>query len=78
MKGTVASGIGCTIYLGFWAACSLLMSLWTQRNVDFWFSRFAGHPVHCPLWLAWIATFVLNGIALAFDVIGELARLIGC
>ena len=51
-----------------------VLSLWTDRNLEFWFSHFKHAPVVIPQWLSIVVTIVLNGIAVALNVIGELCR----
>ena len=64
----VAVIIGLVIYGSYWFA------VWTDHNLDFWISYFKGHPVHVPLWLAFILGCALNCIALAANVIAEIAK----
>lgn len=53
----------------------VLVSFWTDRNLDFWLTHFKGHPVDCPFWLSCLVTIVGNGVILLANVIGEVARL---
>jgi len=52
-----------------------LISLWTQRNLDFWLSQWNHHAVHVPYWASFLATFILNGVVLAGNIVGEIVRL---
>ncbi len=51
-----------------------VVSIWTDRNLDFWLSHFKGEQVDCPMWMSVVATIILNGIILAVNIIGEIAR----
>lgn len=51
-----------------------VLSLWTDRNLEFWLSYWKGQPVEVPGWLSFLATFILNGIILLANTIGEIAR----
>jgi len=51
------------------------VSCWTDRNLDFYISLAKGHAVDVPFWLSFLLTLVLNGAALALNVVGEIVRL---
>lgn len=54
-----------------------LLAMWTQRSIDFIYLYFNhGSMVvhHIPYWLALVATIVLNGVALLFNVVVEIVR----
>lgn len=52
------------------------ISLWTDRNLDFWMTYFKGEAIDVPMWISVIVTIVLNGAAIAGNIIGELLRLL--
>lgn len=52
------------------------MCKWTDGNLDWIVSKIAGAPRDVPMWLSVIATFLLNGLALAFNVIVYIVRII--
>jgi hypothetical protein len=52
------------------------LSLWTDRNLEFWFTYFKGEQVDVPMWISVVTTMVLNGIILIGNILGELFRLI--
>ena len=52
-----------------------LVSLWTDRNLEFWLSHIKHKAVDVPDWLSFLLTLVLNAIALALNIIFEIARL---
>lgn len=54
---------------------SYLLMRWTESNLEFWLSRFSGHPVDVPFWMAALLTAVLDGLALAADLLSEIIRL---
>lgn len=68
---------GCLIIIlafAFIAGVSILLGVWTDHNLDYWFSQYRGHPVHVPLWLAWLIACLLNGVAIIANVIAEIAK----
>lgn len=65
----------------FWSAiaafyCVLIgmISFWTDRNLDFWFSYFKGHPIDVPYWMSFLVSVVFNVIIVGFNIIAELAK----
>ena len=52
------------------------ISLWTDRNLDFWLTFFKGSVVDVPMWMSVVITFVLNGVVVALNIVGELLRLL--
>lgn len=70
---TGGAGIGCGGILGIVAAI-LLVSWWTNSNLDFWISYFKGHAVHVPYFLSVLLTIVLNGVDVLLNVIASIAR----
>ena len=53
-----------------------LLSLWTDRNLEFWLSYFKGNPITVPGWMSFVLTVVLNGVILVANIVGELLRLV--
>ena len=53
----------------------LLMSAWTQRNLDFYLGYFQHTTIHVPYVLCMLITFVINGIALAANIVLEIIRM---
>ena len=51
------------------------LCVWTDRNLDYLLTWIAGQPRNCPMWLSAIATFVLNGVILVFNIVMEILRL---
>jgi prepilin-type N-terminal cleavage/methylation domain-containing protein len=49
------------------------LAFWTQRNMDFWATHFAGHPVHVPFILDWLLCLVAPAMFTA-NVIAEILR----
>ncbi len=52
------------------------MSLWTDRNLEFWLSYFKGEQVDVPMWMSVVTTIVLNAVILAGNILSELFRLV--
>lgn len=52
-----------------------LLSLWTDRSLEFWLSRIKGMPVDVPLWMSFLATLLLNGMIVLLNLVSELVRL---
>jgi len=61
--------------------CVLLtipLSIWTDRNLDFWVSFVQGTETNVPFWksaVIAIATTLAFGASLALNVVGEVLRL---
>jgi hypothetical protein len=69
-------GVGCVMMsaiLGFYFGIVYLISFWTDRNLDFWFSYFKGVPADVPQWLSFVAT-LFTPITIPANIIMELAR----
>jgi hypothetical protein len=65
--------VGCSGILAI-VAVILLVSWWTNSNLDFWISYFKGHAVHVPYFLSVLLTIVLNGVDLLLNVVASIAR----
>ncbi len=63
-------GFGLCLVLALFAC----MTLWTGRSLDWALTEWKHHPVHVPIWLAFLASVVGNGITFAFNVIVEILR----
>lgn len=67
---------GCAAFIIFpslYFGLVYLLSLWTDRNLDFWFSYFKGAEVDIPQWLSFIATLIAP-VAVVGNVIMELFK----
>jgi len=51
------------------------VSLWTDRNLEFYLSLLKGVAVKVPFILSLLLTIILNGVALALNIVFELIRL---
>ena len=73
------SSSGCLPQLIFLLVVGLFFALlagWTEGNMEWLFSKIAGHPVDVPYWLALVANIVTNIFGIGFNIICELAKLI--
>ncbi len=69
-------GMGCLVtsaFLGIYCFIVYLLSFWTDRNLDFWFSYFKGREVDIPQWLSFLVSFV-SPVALAGNILMELFK----
>lgn len=65
------------------SAILILMCIWTDRSLDFWYSYTKGAVMNFPMWLSVIVTFVagmLNkrvgfGVAIVGNVVTEVLRI---
>jgi uncharacterized protein with PQ loop repeat len=76
-KTKSSSGIGFTLFAFCVTVFGLvlwLLSSWTDRNLDFWFSYFKGTPVDIPMWISVIATIVFNGPGIIINLIAEILK----
>ena len=62
--------------LAFWGTIVVLMTLWTDRTLDFWMTYAKGATVDVPFWLSFIMTIVLNGAMMLVNILTELFRLV--
>lgn len=53
-----------------------IITMWTDRSLDFVLTAIKGHVVHCPMWLAFIAALAGNGFTLVFNIVVEIFRLV--
>lgn len=74
-KNSDASSLEMFIALGFAFGLLYLVSLWTDRSLEFWLSYSKGSPVEVPQWLSFILTIVLNGVILLANIVSEIIRL---
>jgi hypothetical protein len=51
------------------------LSLWTDRNLEFWLSRYKGSEVDLPFWMSAVLSVVLNGIVVAANIVSEIFRM---
>lgn len=69
-------GAGCfvmSIFVSIYFGLIYLLSFWTDRNLDFWFSYFKGVPVDIPQWISFLLT-LLSPIAFVGNIIAELFK----
>lgn len=77
MSRSSSNGIASLMALVFFfIPLMFIIAIWTDRNLEFWLSYLKGHPVDVPFWMSFIMTLVLNGVALALNVVGEILRLL--
>lgn len=77
MSTKTSAAVGCTVMSGialFYLGIVWLISLWTDRNLDFWFSYFKGETIDIPMWLSMVTSFFLSPICLGLNVVAELAK----
>ena len=68
---TVYSGLRLTIIIGL----LYLLSLWTDRNLDYFVSLIKGESVDVPFWLSVVVTILLNAVIVVSNIIAEISRL---
>lgn len=74
LKGNLMVGGGCFSFIAIFVIIYYPLALWTDRNLDFWFSYFKETPVDVPFWLSLLVT-IFGPFDLLFNIIGELARI---
>jgi len=73
MKTAAAgTGIGC-LMVGAYFGLVYLLSLWTDRNLDFWFSYFKGQEVDIPQWISFLTTLIAP-VAFVGNILAELFK----
>lgn len=76
-KGYTLVEILCvTVLVAIVPAIIWFISLWTDRNLEFWLTYFKGEQVDVPMWMSVVVTIVLNGIIFAANILTELYRLV--
>ena len=68
---TVYSGLRLTIIIGL----LYLLSLWTDRNLNYFVSLIKGESVDVPFWLSVVVTILLNAVIVVSNIIAEISRL---
>lgn len=63
--------IAFTIYATIIAA----VTMWTDRNMDYWVTYLKEEPTDVPYWVSFVVTFVLNGFILFLNTVAEVAKL---
>lgn len=53
----------------------VIMTLWTDRTLDYWCTQWSGHAVNIPIWLSFLVTFIGNGVTFIINIISEIIRL---
>jgi hypothetical protein len=51
------------------------LSLWTERNLEFWLSRYKGSEVDLPFWMSAVLSVVLSVIVVAANIVSEILRM---
>lgn len=69
MKGPIIALIVITVLL------IVPMSMWTDRNLDFWISYFHNSPVDVPYWFSLLVTIVFNQVVFILNIILEILRM---
>lgn len=64
------------VLVGFVISLFVGLTMWTERSLEFWLSRWKGEAVDVPLWMAFVVSLVLNGVILAANIVSELVRLV--
>ena len=65
-----------SIYFSIMIGVAYLLSLWTDRSLEFWLSYAKGKPVEVPQWLSFVLTVVLNAVIVTANIVSELVRLV--
>ena len=52
------------------------LSLWTNRNLDWFLTLVKGEVVDAPMWMAVALSIVLNAIIFAANLIAEIVRFV--
>lgn len=65
-----------TVLTAIWIIIGIIISLWTDRNLDFVCSFIAGRAVDVPYWLSLCASIVFSGFIFMFNVFCEILRLV--
>lgn len=60
-------------WLAFVIGIFALVALWTERSLD-WLFPFVGKEVDVPYWAAFLITFIINAVAIPFNIIIEIIR----
>ena len=68
---TAYSGLSLTIIIGLLYP----LSLWTDRNLDYFVSLIKGESVDVPFWLSVVVTILLNAVIVVSNIIAEISRL---
>lgn len=71
-KTDCSSVIGCVIFI----AVIAVLTMWTDRTLDFWCSYVGNHTVDVPSWLSFLVLIIGNGVTLILNIISEIVRLI--
>lgn len=64
------------VFIALFALILWPLTLWTDRNLEFYLSLAKGQAVDVPNWISFLVTLVLNGVVLALNIVGELVRLV--
>ena len=52
------------------------MSLWTDRNLDFWISYFHNSPIDVPYWFSLLITIIFDEAVFILNIILEILRMV--
>lgn len=70
--------LGCILpilTLIFGLFCFIVLTIWTDRTLDFWCTYISGHTINVPIWLSALCSFIGNGVVLVINIISEIIRL---
>lgn len=65
----------CLQFLIVLAIILVPLTMWTDRNLDFWLTHFSDKTVDVPWWASGLVAFFGNGFTILGNLIGEIARL---
>ena len=53
-----------------------LLALWTDGNIEWWITYFKNETINIPYWISLVITIVFNVVAMAFNLITEICKLV--
>lgn len=76
-KGFTLTELVIGIFIGIVGpAIVLVLSIWTDKNLEFWLSYFKNEAVEVSMWISIIITIIFNGIIIGLNILSELIKLV--
>lgn len=52
----------------------VLLTYWTDRNLDFWCTYFSGHDINVPAWISFLVTIIGRKVIVCSNIVSEIIR----
>lgn len=68
------AGCGCGMLMLIWVLLAILVTIWTDRNLDFWISHIKGESVDIHWFWSFLLSLIGGWITIVGNIVAEIAR----